>query len=595
MILATIAAYALPEEFTASATLVFERDDTRFSQAEEILKAAEFSEAALKAELDVMGSREFLEQLIDSLELMNDPYFSSDTPGGEAKIGVSPESITRSQRESVVSALVSAISVKRQGNSLTAIVSATHPEPDQAARIANAVVDLYARDSLQLKRNELVAAVDAVKERTGQMEKKIAETERAIADYMNENQLDGVGSDNLRENRLRSEIAQVQSQLRVLQEQQAGEEKSSSPQLELLNDKLAELTGELHQLVVADMQYRTLTETLETYRAQRNRMVDQIVTLQGQADLQKPGARVISQATVPTEPSFPRRNMILVAGFIGSSILALLLLFLVEELFAKVNSDHRLMQITGVPNLARIPELDEKARKRPSAYLKGHPRSHYAAATQSLYFGACMAIRDEPRPKVIALTSALPGEGKSTLSMGMAITAARLGLKVVLLDLDLHFGGVSKIMELDAGSLRLEAYLKGELTLQDAVVEIDPAEVPGLYMIASAPASAAPSTLLHSARLSELISTLKRSYDLVIVDTPPLLVVDDISIIGELLDAVVLVARWGRTTERATADAVRRLRLTKAPLRGTVINRAKSGRGGGYGYAYNSYYRQAEI
>lgn len=652
-ILAAIAAFTLPKEFTASATLVFERADTRFSQAGEMLNSVDFSEAELRAELDTMRSRVFLENLVDSLKLMNDPSLNPDMVPGEGGIEHLPESTLRSQREYVISALESSISVKRATNSLTTIVSFTHREPNRATELANAIVDLYSRYSLQLKRDELVAAARAVEERTTLMEKRIAETEGAIADHTNANQ-------NLRKDRLRSEIAQVQSQLDALQ-QQTGEEKSSSPQVQLLNDKLAEMTDELRQLFVADVQYRTLIKKLETFRSQRNRLVDQIVTLQGQADLQKSGVRIISYATIPTEPSFPRRKMILAAGFVGSLILALLLPFLVEELFGKVRSEQRLIQLTGLPNLAFIPELGPRGRINPVdflrrlqslalrhnpgpevrinpvEFLKENPRSHYAAAMQSLIVCADIFRRrptskpstedisstaslggestitgteidlitgtqvdlsvvnkvaeNDHLAKVIAITSPLPDEGKSTLAIGLGITAARLGLKVILVDLDLHFGGISTIGEVNPGDRRLEAYLRAEpgLRLRECVVTLD-SEIPKLDIIASTAESADPSTLLHSARprLARMFRALKRKYDLVIVDTPPRLAVDDMSSVEDLLDDVFLVVRWGKTTERATSDVMRRLRMTNSPLAGTVINGATPR--GGYGYALDSYY-----
>ena len=471
-----------------------------------------------------------------------------------------------------------------------------HKDAERAAILANAVGDSYVEQSLKRKKDAIDNALVLLRDRVAQLAAHIAETERKIADHIRDNELDVSRRDSSRDDLLRAEIARLKARLQLSETQSPDGETWIGPaQVEQIKTKLVTMEQELQKRTVADIRHRALEQELVTDRSRYNRLVEQLIKLESQADLQSASARVVSPAEIPFKPSYPRRKLIVVGGFVGSTMLALILALMFEGLTTRIRSAQSTMRICKLPNLAYVPETPRKRWGKPPppySYIKEWPLSFYAEAVRSLVV-ACRRSSVDDGPQVIMLTSALPHEGKSTLAVSLAVSAASLGYQTILVDLDLHRRGSSKMLGASERDGRLGSYLDGRCELRDAI-QSDP-EVPGMHFIAANHGSQLPGKLLGHEQLSRMIEELKAQYDIIIVDTPAALVVNDASVVGPLADAAILVARWGQTTERALQDATERLRMNGIPLIGTVINgvdprvHARSGYGGAV-----SYYQQAQ-
>ena len=626
---AALAAFTLPELFTASSSLVFERRDARLSEAATELEGSELNVTAVETEIDVIVSRLFVGRLIDSYELLNDPFFNSyladvsnddmDVSGSLLGVirewladfgisaGVNAERVPAQsvQHERAITSFISRLSVARPRESFAVSIQMTHRDAKRAADLANAVADAYVELSLERKKDAIGAAIVLLRNRITQLASRMAESEQKVANHIRDNQLDVSGRDYRRDDLLRAEIAQLKARLQLSKEQQLGSSAlDAAPQINQIERNLATLERELQKLTLADIRRRALEQELITDRNRYNQLVERLVNLDSQAALQTPSARVISRAEMPTDPSSPKRKIIIAGGFLGSAMLAILLALLFDGLSTSIRTGERMMQIVGLPNLTYVPEAPQKLEgmtATPFQYLKKYPGSFFAEALRSL-FTACRRVDLEHPPKVLMMTSALPAEGKSTIALGLATTTACLGYRTILVDLDLHRLGVGEAMGISEHEDRFSAYLVGEGDLSD-VVPAD-SDVPGLDVLAAMPGAIQPSTLLSSNRLAEMLGAFRTKYDFVILDTPAALVVNDVSYLAPLVDAAILIVRWGHTTEKALRDTVVRLRMNQIPLIGTAINRvdprahARRGYGGSLAYyqqaqAYYSDYSQA--
>jgi capsular exopolysaccharide synthesis family protein len=192
---------------------------------------------------------------------------------------------------------------------------------------------------------------------------------------------------------------------------------------------------------------------------------------------------------------------------------------------------------------------------------------------------------DRPQ-RAIAVTSANPREGKTTVTISLAISLAQGGKRVLLVDTDLRKPRIHRALSC-ANGRGVTTVLVGEHTAKEA---IQTTEIPGLDLMSSGPIPPNPAELLHTPRFRELVTELLRSYDHVLFDSPPLAAVTDAAVISPQVDGVILVVHSQKTTRDALQSCMRQLRDVGARVTGGVLNEVDmSARQYGYGSYY--YYR----
>jgi len=200
---------------------------------------------------------------------------------------------------------------------------------------------------------------------------------------------------------------------------------------------------------------------------------------------------------------------------------------------------------------------------------------------------------DSP-PKVIMVTSSVPGEGKTTFATSLAATLMNAGSRVVLLDLDLRHPSVGR--EIEAASRgNLVRYMMGEKGRDELIIRD---EASGIDTISVSKPASNPTSILSSTRMRELLVELRDLYDFVIVDSTPVLGVSDSKLTTELVDCVLFCVRWEKSTYDMVGDALKELHEIRAPVAGAVITQVEVDRHAKYGYGgidsyyskYNKYY-----
>jgi polysaccharide biosynthesis transport protein len=178
---------------------------------------------------------------------------------------------------------------------------------------------------------------------------------------------------------------------------------------------------------------------------------------------------------------------------------------------------------------------------------------------------------EESRPRSLVLTSASPQEGKTTIVSNLGITMAEIYPSVLLVDADLRKPRLHEVFGLK-NSRGLSTLLAGIHLNGESEEMIQQTSIPGLHVIPSGPVTHIPSNLLHSPRLNDLLELWKRQFDIVLIDTPPMLQMSDARIIGRLTDAVILVSRAGRTTREAAQLAYQKFLEDRTRVLGTILN-----------------------
>lgn len=309
------------------------------------------------------------------------------------------------------------------------------------------------------------------------------------------------------------------------------------------------------------------------------------------------GVRVITRAEVPDDPSFPNRPLFAAVGLVFGFALggggALL-----RELFSSgFMAKRQIEEALAVPVLASLPRMTEwagasKSRVQPVAYLERKPLSRYSEAVRRLRLG----IDDVPetnRPSRLTLiTSAMQGEGKTTLALSLACSAAVDGDRVLIVDADLRISAATAFFGM-AERVGLVDLLTLPLKAADAI-HLD--ERSGIHVLPAGAKTFNPPALLASTRMRAILEELRDTFDMVIIDAPPVGPAADASILGRHVDKVVFVVKWRETSREVVAEGIRYLggRARIAGIALTMVDEPKLPRYGRYvaleGNASDGYY-----
>jgi capsular exopolysaccharide synthesis family protein len=214
----------------------------------------------------------------------------------------------------------------------------------------------------------------------------------------------------------------------------------------------------------------------------------------------------------------------------------------------------------------------------PADYVLARPLSAYGEAMRGLRTALLLSNVDAP-PRAVIVSSSLPGEGKTTTAIALARSVAGSGKRVVLVDADLRRPALTWMLGLSPEAGLVE-YLAGEASLDEVLVDD---EASGLQVLPALKGAANAPDLLGSDSMRVLVEKLKTDFDLVVVDSPPLLLVSDAVVMARTCDKMIFVIKWEETPRQAADDAVRRLRQLEVDVAGVAFSRVDLARGSAYG------------
>jgi tyrosine-protein kinase Etk/Wzc len=309
------------------------------------------------------------------------------------------------------------------------------------------------------------------------------------------------------------------------------------------------------------------------------------------------GGRVqsIDEATLPTFAVSPNRKRAITYSALVGLLLGVALAFALDRLDDSVKSPDELRDQMDLPMLGLIPAIrGERGSRRAAEGAVGRlithadPRSPVAEAYRSMRTNLAFA-RAQQSPQAIVVASPGPADGKSTTVANLAITFAQQGQRTLLIDADLRRAVLDKAFDVGR-SPGLTEVIIGESSLDDVIHETS---VPNLSIVASGRFPPNPAELLGSAKMQEILHEAKARFDVVLLDSPPLLAVTDAAVLSTMVDGVVLVIRTERTKRDAVRRALGHVRSVRGRLLGVVLNDVDMRSGayyGSYGHYYYSYY-----
>ncbi len=298
-------------------------------------------------------------------------------------------------------------------------------------------------------------------------------------------------------------------------------------------------------------------------------------------DGSRPDSRVVveQRASIPDSPVVPKTTSNFALGLLAGVVFGIGIAVLRDVLDNTIKDRSTIEEVTKTGLVGTIP-LDKNRRAEPAISFETD-NSAIAEAFRKLRTNLQFLAVDAP-PRVIVITSSVPGEGKSTSAINIALALAEADHNVVLVDGDMRRPSLHRYLDL-VGQVGFSTVLSGRASLSESLQKT---RFPGLTVLTSGAIPPNPSELLGSKAARSLLSELQSEFDYVIVDSTPLLAVTDAAVMATAADGVLVIARHGRTKREQLAHAVGSLRDVDASVLGAVLTMTPS-RGESYYYNYN--------
>lgn len=565
------------------------------------------------------------------------------TPRSDDELGINASETEERQsdrvRESTITALLANLSVNVIPVSLVFQITVQSEDPDKAALIANTIVEEYINNQLTAKFEATEQASAWLSGRVAELQAELEEAEAQVQDF--NSQIDLVSRESLLalerqlkelRDRLASERAALEENVARLAAMQAADTRqekaaaSQDPQiigmLERSNDG-SSTVNVFDQRFVDVMQRlqrdvprsRSQIAALEKSETVLSHQIEQqnadLITLQqltreaeatrllyeyfltrlketsAQQGVQQPDSRGLSRAIAANAPFAPKKTQILA----GTALLGILLgsaLVLLRELrrntFRTARDMESHLQYTV---MGQVPLVKKRRRKDVLECFSYTSTSAEAEAIRNLRTSILLSNVDAP-PQVIQTVSALPGEGKTTISFALALNLSSLGKRVLLIEGDIR-RQIFKQYMLSENKSGLISVLSGKANLKDAALHD---EKFGFDVLLGDEQSRINATdLFSSARFAEMMQEARQNYDHIIIDTAPVLIVPDSRVIAKYSDALLFVVAWDRTLRAQVEEALRMFEMDGRSITGIVLNQisSKGMRRYGYGGKYGAY------
>ena len=385
------------------------------------------------------------------------------------------------------------------------------------------------------------------------------------------------------QNRIHAEVEKIVGGIR----NEVGVAKASEANLQTELDNLKQRAGKLGQSTV---ELNSLTAEATANRTLLTVMMQRFNETNLQEGIQTSRARILSPAPDPIFPSTPRKGLILGITLFLSTGIALALALALEGADRGFRSLEQLARLTDLPALGITPTLPVWRRRRfaPSEWVLEKPRSAYSEAITAVLAGLFLGGAEQ-RPKSLLITSSVSGEGKTTLAVSLARAAAQSGMKTLLIDADLRCPMVHRALGLSQQP-GLADLLTDKVSFSEALRR-DPKS--NLDVLVAGGGVSNILQILSADKTRAFFHGLGGYYDLVVVDSSPVMAVTDSRILSRYVDQTLFAVRWGDTPREQAVLALKKLLEGGAALGGVVLSMVHTRRHSQYGFGDSGQYHMS--
>jgi succinoglycan biosynthesis transport protein ExoP len=676
--------------YTATAQVLLEPQRAKLPGSE-IIADVSLDLAMIESQTAIIRSSEFLRRVVEKERLVSDAEFGPGAPqgaslvanAGPANASDQTGSTQRARDEPAVApsvlaateALKGAVTVSAgQGQGYVLAITVTSADPARAAKLANAIANMYLVDKLDTRFEAAQRASTWLSDRLAELRNQLRASEEAVAEFraahgiyqsrgnvtLNQQQLSelsgklvearadaaqkkarvdlllsieekGGSLQNLPDISNAGSLATLRHQAATLSQQEAdllarygaphplvvnvraqqrdvdraiaaevrrlaasvkNEYELAQSRVASFEQSLQQATGQVNVDDTTSIRLRELERAVTVNKSLFEDFLQRAKITQEQSTFEAREARIITRALPPGSPSYPNKTKYMSAFVIIGLLVGIGGAFAKEMLNAGFTTPKQVEEVLGLPLLTSVSQMevrdltvDGKIVPIPH-YPIVKPLSRFSESMRALRGGIQMTDVDHP-PKVIQVTSTVPDEGKTTIALSFAASAANSGHRVLFIDADLRHPSATRFLGLQKEPGLVDLLL-GQVT-QDEVIRFQANA--GYWTLSAGDKTQNPPDLLGSDRMRSIVGACREAFDLVVLDTPPAGPVIDPVIVSQLSDTVVLVVRWASTAREMIESCAKQLSVHRK-IAGVVFNRVNDHEAKKYGkYASSYYYR----
>lgn len=626
----------LTPRYTATVLVMIETRGVQVVDLEQVLPALSADFATIESQVEILRSPALAAKVIEKLGLADDPEFNPELESGNTNIlaylnprtyipdglidalrgssgdlDLPPEVLAQNLQAAILDNYLLKLSARALEGSYIIAIDYESEAPEKSAQIVNTVAELYLFEQLEAKSQATRRATAWLGERLASLQTEVIQVQGAVEAYRETTGLmQSLKQQEIQLMRSEAELSTRYGDKHPRMVELRTELSEARRRIDLEIDRIVRGLGstvDAHQVREAarkggavaqegeeavtqdraEEKLRQLEHELEATQALYQTFLARFRQTSEQESLQEPDARIISEATIPRERSYPRRTSTVALAFIGSGMLGLLIILVLEKLQGGFRSTEELGNISDIPVLGLVPSV-KNLDKRFVDDVISDPNSGFGEAIRAVRAGLALSISDDA-PKVVLVTSSIPGEGKSTLVVSLALQVARSGQKCLLIDCDFRQPKVHGLV-----GVPNEPGLVDLLSRRKSLPEVVRYhEGSGLEFVTAGDMSLVTPDLLASQVMNDLLGRLASRYDVILLDSSPVMVVSNARVLSRMADKTILVVRWTETRRETVMAALKQLIADGADMAGTVLWRVDAKEYAKHGFADSGFYTVA--
>lgn len=542
-------AYLTTPLYRATTRLIIERDEPNIISLQEVTPMHSSADDYYQTQYKIIESRAIARQAMATftpgeLDRLMSGGLMDLFNGFKTLVSFSPDTATSETDYQTIENFIKRISVRPIANSRLVDVGFDSGDPDLSARAANAAAAAYMGYNRDIR---LAAVKNAIK------------------------WLDG------RITRERSRLEEWERKLKTHEENLKKLDKTSPE----WNDRYAER--------------QILARETENARRVYDLLFHRHMEISLAKDMESGNVRVVDIAESPPTPWFPPRKTVIFLSLVFGLLSGITAALFSERMDDKVATPEKAGRNLNLQLLGTMPRISHKNDAKsgcPELFVHNHPQSPQGEAYKGIRTNIEFSASGAP-PQVILVTSPGPEEGKTLTSANIAVAMTQAGKKVALVDCDLRKPRLHDLFGLD-NDQGVSSILDGSLRGGEGLIKKpDIQGLGGLDVITAGPAPSNPSELLGSKKMAMLVRSLRKTYQTVILDTPPANTVTDTQLLAGLADGTIMVFDATATRRRQAEEAIQAISASNGKILGTVLNRHAARANRYYRYGKGTYGQRA--
>lgn len=615
-VLATLVVFTVSPVYRATTTLLIQEDQSRVvTNIQDFYDSGNVnSKEYLQTQFEILKSRELAVRVIDGLNLQQYPDFSPVSGNDDDKAGFdwhswlpkghaqNPLSTDEERQSRVVDKFQKSLIIEPVRNTQLVKISFESHDAKLAAKVANALAQAYIDSDMEARVAMTEQAAGWLTQRLGTLKTTLDESEQKLQDYREKNDIVDTSGDSQGDGGILALNAKqledlterlIDAQFKLSQISQRYGPKHpeyQQAQLDLAEAEQALKSARENAMKVVRQEFglQELLREVETNRNLYDTFFTRIKEANQTRELQTPNARIVDPAVTPDAAARPMKGLTMGLSFVLSIMLGVMLAFLLDYLDSTFKGAEDVEARLGVPMLGLLPIVKgQKSEGVAQPLFLESDQQSFSEAMRTIRTGVVLSGLDSPN-KIVVVTSSVPGEGKTTTSLNLALAMGQME-KVLLIDADMRRPSIAKAFGIPVSSPGLSNLVAGTADTETCLhrhaegnIDILPA---GLV-----PPN--PLELLSSKRFQDFLDQLAKQYDRIVIDSAPTLAVSDAIVLSTLANAVIYVVKSDSTAFHSARSGIQKLQRVHAPLTGVVLNQVNLTKASKYGsyYGYYDYY-----